>query len=489
MAKSFEFADTAGKMQKVEAMSAEAALAAAKNIAPNSGVAEVRAADLAAPSGVPEIPQPKESAPPSAFVSGLDPVIEDSKQTFIRSQSEEAKKRDDILTRLMENKPKGSQDTFNDAFDDQIEGITGEKTSRFMKRLGDENTTLALLQGKFRTAGQRISSGEGQSKVFENAQLGELSRQEAVEVGNQALLVQALQGNYKTAKEIALETAKFASDDRAAELQNLITQFNALDGIVEGQEAQLVEQEKRKYEAELATLERARTAIDTAITSGGASVAEMQQLTDINIPDEQKIQLAQSIVGRVNRQDRNFVVAERARKAIEAQLAEDATKEEEEDAKSEKALGMLQSITALEEHPGFWDAVGPNPIARGWNPKGIFDVFTGNKSDYLSEVDRLANTLTLDNMKLLKGPATDKDLQIVAASMSKLKNTDVSEKAYKEELTRLREAAQRVVNNTGVSSEQASFYYGLGEDDVAEVQSVYGTTPAATSFNAASYFK
>lgn len=275
---------------------------AGSNLAP----LEVDAVDLTKPTPAPKIPEPAVATQPSQFVGTMTPAVEQGQQGLIEARTKEAEQRGDVLGRLLEDSPASSMDIFKDSFDTEITRMTGATPETFLKQLADANTNLAMLQGKFRTQAQDISGGEGQSKVFGNAQLGELSREEAVQVGNQALLVQALQGNFNTARQIALDTAKFASDDRKAELNNLIAQFNALDGIVSDQEQQLLDQAKAEAEAEKAELERTQAAVDSAITSGAATVEEMQQLTSTTVSDAQKQALAQSIVARGAVEDRSL---------------------------------------------------------------------------------------------------------------------------------------------------------------------------------------
>jgi len=82
---------------------------------------------------------------------------------------------------------------------------------------------------------------------------------------------------------------------------------------------------------------------------------------------------------------------------------------------------------------------------------------------------------------MLKGPATDKDVEIVANSVSKLKNMDVSETAYTEELNRLRAAAQRIVDKVGITPEQASFYFGADQSVMSEVNSIWGDTAQSSA--------
>jgi len=251
----------------------------------------VSANTLANPPQSVSIPQPTVPTQPSQFVQNLDPSIQNANDGVIRAQTEEASSRDNLLEQLMKNDSSSSQNTFNDTFRDNF-------SVDQQRQREDANLKLAQLQGKFRTQAQDVSGAKGQSKVFEQAQLGELSREEAVQVGNQALLVQALNGNMESARQIALDTANFANQDRQAELDNLLNQYNALDGIVTGQEKQLVDQAKAKALAEKEELQRTQATTDSAILSGGATVEEMQQLTSTTATNQEKLALSQSILAR-----------------------------------------------------------------------------------------------------------------------------------------------------------------------------------------------
>lgn len=180
------------------------------------------------------------------------------------------------------------------------------------------------------------------------------------------------------------------------------------------------------------------------------------------------------------------------REAQQQAATEAEAKAIENKAKGDKALSMLAAINELATHPGLDASVGPNPLARiNYNllVGGIFgEMITGDKSEFKSEVDRLANTLTLENMSLLKGPATDKDVEIVAASMSRLKNMDVTEKSYLEELGRLQSAAQRIVDEVGVTPEQLQYYGLAAPEDIQEVDAIWGVPSATNTVNIGSSF-
>lgn len=265
---------------------------------------EITGKDFITPQSRIQLPTPTQPTTSSQFVQNLQPAIQAGSDGIIRAQTKEADTRNDLLNRLMANEVTPTGDVYQESLNKQISQLTGKRPEEFMQSLADANTRLATLQGKFRTGAQAISGAKGQSQAFEGVQLNELDRQQAVEVGNQALLVQALQGNFDTARQIALDTANFATEDRKAELNNLLAQYDAISGVVEGQEAQLIQKERDKVEAEKAELERTQTAIDTAIMSGGATVADMQQLTNPNLSNQEKLSIAQGVVAKTAKADR-----------------------------------------------------------------------------------------------------------------------------------------------------------------------------------------
>lgn len=253
---------------------------------------------------------PKQS--PVDFVGRFEDTPKSANDYITRLDTEEARKRDDILSRLIEAPQQDTGQVYQNTFNQQAQQLTGQSGDNLIQRLRDENTKLATLQGQFRTQAQRVSGAQGQSKVFEAPQLNELERERAVQVGNQAILVQALQGNVETARQIALDTANFVTQDRKAELDTLITQYNAVQGLVSGQERQVIEAKKAEAEAEKAELERTQKSVDGAILSGVATPEEMQQLTSTRTDNATKQALAQQILARGAGEDRQFTIEDRA---------------------------------------------------------------------------------------------------------------------------------------------------------------------------------
>lgn len=272
---------------------------------------QTTASNVATPPPTVNVPTPQMPTTPSTFVNNLTPTIDagnqgvqNIQQRIIEAQTAEASQRNNVLNQLLSIDGVNTQNTYERAFGNTIQSLTGQDPDAFMQQLTDANMALATLQGKFRSGAQAISGAQGQTKRFEGVQLNELERQRAVEVGNQALIVQALQGNFDTARQIALDTANFASEDKKTELNNLLAQYDALTGIVDQQTQQLLDQEKQKIQAELMDTERTQNLVDSAIVQGLATVEEMQYLTSTEVDNATKQRIAMEIINRGARSDR-----------------------------------------------------------------------------------------------------------------------------------------------------------------------------------------
>lgn len=450
----------------------------------------VSAAELANPPAEIKPPAPLQPQPNDGTLNTLVQNVSNNTQQFIQSQSEEAARARELADLL------GSQ-TFDGA------GQRQQLNEQFgipqnLQRLQDLQTQLARANTESGITQTRIQGAAGQTLATAQREVTQEQRENAVRTAGVAAEAAVLQGNIETASTLINQAMTDFYADRQLQNQNMIQQLQYFQGIADDQTAQLLRQEERKYQEDQANIQRVIANVDAAVSSGAATTEEMRQLTDPRLTDEQRLGVAQNVIARTNAQMRNLEMAQmqasiantydqisdrRARLALANQAAaieidkENATQAQVNEAKGEKALGMLQSIRELKNHPGFSAAVGPNPLARieYGAGLGVFQgLFTGNKSEFISEVDRLANTLTLENMDLLKGPATDKDVEIVAASMSRLKNRDVSEAGYWEELTRLEQAAQRIVDNVGITPEQAAFYLNIDPQTMQEVDNIFG---------------
>lgn len=194
----------------------------------------------------------------------------------------------------------------------------------------------------------------------------------------------------------------------------------------------------------------------------------------------------------------NFAMKLKAAEVMEAQKLDDMAVNTESEAAAEKALGVFslasalmgesyqvmengQMVTKYKGADGFGAAVG-----KGFKKSVVSKIPfvsgeatpASKRAGFEADARRLANLLTLDNMKLMTGVLSESDIQILESAGSALGNFDLSEKKYMEELERVKDVAMRNYTNLGITEEQASFWFDLGDDDLSEINSAYGETPA-----------
>ena len=71
---------------------------------------------------------------------------------------------------------------------------------------------------------------------------------------------------------------------------------------------------------------------------------------------------------------------------------------------------------------------------------------TTNQNEAAAYLENIKNSMTLENLGVMSGPLTDKDIQIIASASSKLR-PGMSEKVLKKELTKIQSAYDRVISN------------------------------------------
>lgn len=438
---------------------------------------------------------------PETAYAGLQGVIESNAPVV------------DQFTQNLQADKQGTEKTKTQALSDLVKNMLGTKGQTSLtaesyaktvdpveKELNDINQKIREEQQSLRRITEAVQTESGLTKGQVNQRVSEIQRQSLRKQADLSVIQQGIQGRFDSAKAIA---------DRAVqaqlEQQKIANEVYRLN-YEENKEA-FTTAEKRLFETQLSDRERKLNQEEKRLQEisdlslqalqDGAPSAIVSAMRGAKTPEE-AIKIGGSYVGALDRQLKQEQIAtaraSRARMAIEADTkaikeSKDATLIQE--AKSEKALGMLESLKALKKSSGLDTAVGPNPLVRGFSPEGAFAAFiTGSTSEFKSEVERIANSLTLENMELLKGPATDKDVELVAASMSRLKNFDVTQSSYKKEIERIEEAMERIVSNVGITDEQAQFYFDLSEDDIAEVNSIFGidNSNSTAQFNPANYF-
>ena len=87
-------------------------------------------------------------------------------------------------------------------------------------------------------------------------------------------------------------------------------------------------------------------------------------------------------------------------------------------------------------------------------------------------LDNIKNSMTLKNLGVMTGPLTDTDIKIIASASSKLR-AGMSEKVLKQELTKIKEAYDRVISNYKKEANQKGYSNGDSELSDDELMSMY----------------
>jgi hypothetical protein len=126
----------------------------------------------------------------------------------------------------------------------------------------------------------------------------------------------ALSGSIESSSNLINQAMSFFYQDRQLNNQNMIQQLNYYSGIADNETKQLLEQEKRKYEADQANIKEVKDAVKNAMVSGATAV-EMRQLSDPDIDDATRLEIANSITARGANELRNLEI-----QASEANIAQ-----------------------------------------------------------------------------------------------------------------------------------------------------------------------
>ena len=442
--------------------------AAAKRIAAaraerNANPTSVTADQLSQPVSQVTVPQPQvaETTPVNQnMVRG----VQSGTQNFITAQSEEA-------TRLAE-----SRQLQNDLLGEgTLSDFRTERENAFgipenMRMLQDLDLQMADMDTESNITQTRI--GQGNSIAQGNREITQEQRENAVRQAGTAARAAILQGNIETASALVSQAVQTAYQDRTLRNSNLINQINSLQGVVDGQTAQLLEADKREYEEDQAVIQRVADAVDDAMNSGAATQEDIRTLTDPKLSDEDRLAAAQGIVSRGQTQLRDLDVRQ-AEASIRSSNASAAVKAEQllqlqepsvvtrsteiVDINGVKSLvdtqtgetietfeagtttnqveiargtAFVNTIDSLKTDSGLNTSVGPTFLAR---TAGI-DALSGAKDDFVASVENVVKTLTLNTFAEAKekgmtfGAMSQGEWDILGDSATKISNFRVYEK-------------------------------------------------------------
>lgn len=260
--------------------------------APQSGVqTTVSASDISKPPQQVTVPEPQVGSIPAGTLNVARNVSRNA-QGFIEAQTAESQRLKELQETYGGLTEQGS---LSDFFTSQREefGATPEALKELQDiqlRLNDMDTESGVTQ-------TRIEGAAGQTLATAQREVTQEQRENAVRSAGLAARAAVIQGNIQTATQLAKDAVNIEYQDRQLEATNLLNQINMVQGQVDSQTAQLLEEEKRVYEAELAKIQEVKDNVANAMVNG-ATQTEISQLTSDSMGDDEKIALAQSITAR-----------------------------------------------------------------------------------------------------------------------------------------------------------------------------------------------
>lgn len=322
------------------------------------------------------VPEPRLPSLPSNTLNIARNVSRDT-DGFISAQTEEAKRLKDLqATYGALSNDSSLTDVFNNKMAES--GITSDS----FKELKDIQLQLTDMDTKSGLNKVTIESG-GQGAIQGQRSLTQEDREAAVRSAGLASRAAVLQGNIQTATALAKDAVNIAYQDRTLKATNLLNQIEMVQGQVDDQTAQLLEQEKRGYEAELASIKEVKDAVSTAMVNG-ATQTEISQLTDPTIDDATKLSLAQSITARGANEMRSLEMGAKSA-SIRASNASAALNEAElvafNKAQEDAAKGILTT-----EQMGT-----ANDLNKDFESQPIVKAYNEGLQKYIVLEDTLAN--------------------------------------------------------------------------------------------------
>ncbi len=322
----------------------------------------VSANDLTTPPPKLNMPTPVVSTIPERTGRIVSNVTRDV-NGFISAQTTEAQR---LKEKQEDYAAFADQGTLQDLFKTTMEGAG--VTPEALKELKDIDLQLADANTASDLTKTRVAGAAGQTLGQAQREITQEERENAVRNSGLAARAEVLRGNIETATALAKDTVTIAFQDRTLQAQNMLQQIEFLQGQVDDQTSQLLEQEKRDHEAELARVEELKTNISTAMVNG-ASQSEIMQMNDPTVDDATKLALAQSITARGANQMRNLDMAQKSA-SIRASNASAALNEAElvayNKAQEDAANGVLtpeQMKTANDVNKDFES----QPIVKSYN--------------------------------------------------------------------------------------------------------------------------
>lgn len=367
----------------------------------------------------------------------------------------------------------------------QLQANLAETRTRIAERTNNLRQTLR----DFEVNAER----RGVAREFVQSERQAVQAQAAEELADLSIIESAQLGNLNEARaeiDTILAEKRQAFDFENAAIEAEIARLESIDtreSQARSEQLQIALQERtRLIETQLANERETRTFMAQA-AANGADSGTLAAIRNAQTPGEALL-LAGPWIGRLERMQAQANIANiydqiNARQVALREAAMNASTEsekvqKEKEASTEQALGIKTLAEELRNSPGKSAAVGFGfkKSVVGALPFVSGDAISGTaRADFEAKANRLSNLLTLDNLKLMSGVLTDRDIQLLATAGSNLSQLNMSEAAYEAEINRVIQTMNRTINNNGITPEQASFYNVLPQEDIETFNSLWET--------------
>ena len=267
----------------------------------NANPTSVTADQLSQPVTPVTVPQPQ-VAETTPVNDNMIKGVGENTQNIIAAQTQEAA---DLKALRDQQAQIAGEGTLSELFSSQQEQFGIPQN---MKILQDLQLQLSDIDTGSNLTQSRIAAAPGQTAGQAGREITQEQRENAVRRAGTAARAAIIQGNIETASALVSQAVQTAYQDRTLRNSNLINQINSLQGVVDGQTSQLLEADKREYEADQAVIQRVADAVDDAMNSGAATQEDIRTLTDPKLSDEDRLAAAQGIVSRGQTQMRDLEV-------------------------------------------------------------------------------------------------------------------------------------------------------------------------------------
>lgn len=311
---------------------------------------------LSSPTPQVAVPEPMVAPEPTTTVS--ENVAENT-QELIAADTEEAKRVKELREEqqaLLGGDSLGTM--FTEGLEDQLVPETRQRLQDVMLQLNDLNVQSGVTKERIKGAGGQTLSQAGREVTQED-------RENAVRSSGLAAEASILQGNIQTAVSLVNQSVQYAYQDRVFQNQNLSNQINSLQGVVDDQTQQLLDQAQREYEQDNFQISQAVSSVNSAVASGFASADDVAAMTALSGDPVAQKEYADKIIAKSTRTQYLQALAA-TRSAANAAAAGAATEEQGiAQAKAVTAQTALDVIDVIKNNPlGIKAIAGSSALGR-----------------------------------------------------------------------------------------------------------------------------